>query len=293
MFDIHLRRRRQTSLLHRYGDQLGQIVQRKRTELALTAAKHEAERTAEIARMAMLQAEAANRAKTEFLANMSHELRTPLNAIIGFSETIQGELLGSANGSKKYLEYAKDIKESGKHLLGVINEILDLAKIEAGQLDLRDQTIDVKECIQTCITLIKQQAEACGLTLSSSVAEELSNLWGDEQKFKQITLNLLSNAVKFTPGGGHVSLSADLDAQGNLIVRVSDTGIGIAEEDLWKAMTPFWQVDSELSRRYEGTGLGLPLSKALVELHGGSFALDSRVGVGTTATARFPADRVR
>lgn len=293
MFDVHLRRRVNRSLLHRYGGQLGQVVQRRRTELALMAAKQEAERTSDVARFAMLQAEAANRAKTEFLANMSHELRTPLNAIIGFSETIQDELLGAAAGNRKYLEYARDINESGKHLLGVVNEILDLAKIEAGQLDLREKVFDVQDCLRTCISIIRQQAQSLGLVLECEINAGLPSLLGDDQKIKQIVLNLLSNAVKFTLSGGTVSLTAGMNDEGNLIIEVSDSGIGIAQENIWKAMTPFWQVESDLSRKFAGTGLGLPLSKALMELHGGSLTLDSELSVGTTVTAAFPADRLR
>jgi signal transduction histidine kinase len=293
MFYERPRRDKRDSLRHRYGQQLGRLIERGRTEMALLAAKQEAERSADVARAAMLSAEAANHAKTEFLANMSHELRTPLNAIIGFSELVIMDLVNPPGNSAKHLEYCRDINDSGNHLLGVINEILDLAKIEAGQLDLREEIFDVDQVIRESMRIVSPQARAAGLALDCRLAESLPALWGDELKFKQILINLLSNAVKFTPEGGTVVVEAFCDARNKLVVSVSDTGIGIAPEDIWRALAPFSQVESSLDRPYEGTGLGLPLSKALVELHEGSFELQSKVGVGTTVTVRFPAARVR
>ena len=293
MIDYRAKREKRDRLLDRYGSQLGVIVDRYRAEQALLAAKQDAETLAQVAHAAMLSANSANQAKSEFLANMSHELRTPLNAIIGFSDMIVNDLQQPEHDGAKHLEYTQDINDSGKHLLGVINDILDLAKIEAGQLDLREQEIDTESAIDYCLRLFSKSARANELRLEHRVAEDIPALWGDERKFKQILINLLTNAVKFTPAGGKVGLEAFVDEAGGLTVKVFDTGIGIAAEDIGKAMAPFEQVDSTLGRTYDGTGLGLPLSKAFTELHDGSFELKSEVGVGTTVIVRFPAERVR
>ena len=291
MLGLHHKRERRDSLLHMYGSQMGRILERNRAELALTLAKQEAEKSAGQAQAAMLDAQAANRAKTEFLANMSHELRTPLNAIIGFSDMMKNKLLGPGD-SEKFLEYAKDINDSGQHLLELINDILDLAKVETGRLELHEQTIDVDRITRSCLTLIKERASEGRLSLRDRLPENAPALRADERKFKQIMINLLSNAVKFTPEGGEIVVDGELDPERNFAIKVSDTGIGIAREDIWKAMSPFMQVDSNLGRKFEGTGLGLSLTKALIELHGGTLAIDSEVGVGTTVTVCFPAERV-
>jgi len=214
MLSLFSKRQKEPSSFQRYGDQLRHYIEHKRAQQDLIAARQKMDRSTEIAHGAMLKAEGANRAKTEFLANMSHELRTPLNAIIGFSEIIEREILGQAQGNSKYVEYARDINGAGNH------------------------------------------------------------------------------AIKFTPEGGKVTLSAEVEANGSLKLKVSDTGIGIAAEDLDKVMTPFSQVDSAFSRKYQGTGLGLPISKAFAELHGGSFTMNSEPGDGTTVTVRFPAERI-
>ncbi len=293
MLDLYLRPQNRSSLLHRYGDQLGHSVERKLTEMALVAARQEAERSAEAARIAFLNAESANRAKTEFLANMSHELRTPLNAIIGFSEVIQNEIMGKVQDNPKYVDYAGDIRQAGTHLLGVINDILDIAKIEAGQLDLYEDAFDTDDALEVCVKMLADQAKESDLKLEREGTDKLPNLWGDEKKFKQIIINLLSNAIKFTPEGGKVTLTAEIDDDGRLELTVSDTGIGIAAEHLETALAPFAQVDSAYSRTHEGTGLGLPISRALAELHGGTLNMGSELGVGTAVTVRFPAARLR
>ncbi|MFB3128150.1 MAG: sensor histidine kinase, partial [Lysobacteraceae bacterium] len=241
---------------------------------------------------AMLKAKTANHAKTEFLANMSHELRTPLNAIIGFSEIIEREIMGKAQNNPRYVDYARDIRQAGTHLLGVINDILDIAKIEAGQLDLREDVFQTGEVLDACVKMLADQANESGLQLLREGPDRLPSLWADEKKFKQIVIELLSNAIKFTPEGGKVTLSAEVVGDGSLKLTVSDTGIGIAAEDLDRVMTPFVQVDSENSRKYRGTGLGLPISKALAVLHGGSFTMNSELGDGTTVTVHFPAERI-
>jgi signal transduction histidine kinase len=240
-------------------------------------------------RVAKEGAEAANRAKSEFLANMSHELRTPLNAIIGFSEMIKVEMFGPV--SERYRDYATDVFNSGGHLLGLINEILDLSKLEAGQVELYEEDIDLAETVQACLHLIEAQARKAGIRLSTTLDGDVRLIRADDRRMRQILINLLSNAVKFTPEGGQVRVSSSLK-NGGLAIAVSDTGIGMAAEDIPKAMTSFGQVESRISRKYEGSGLGLPLVKHLVELHGGTIIVKSEVDVGTTVTIMLPPERI-
>ncbi len=293
MLDLYLKPSKPPSMLQRYGAQMGHVVERNLTEMALLAAKQEAERAADAARMALLNAESANRAKTEFLANMSHELRTPLNAIIGFSDVIQNEIMGRFAENPKYVDYARDIREAGTHLLHVINDILDIAKIEAGQLDLREDAFGADQAIETCISLLSNRAEDAGLGLIRKENETQARIWGDEKKFKQIVLNLLTNAISFTPKGGNVTLSTGVGGDGEFELTVSDTGVGMAAGDLEKALAPFAQVDNAQQRYHEGTGLGLPISMALAELHGGTLEIYSEPGLGTTVTVRLPSERLR
>ncbi|MCH9053471.1 MAG: PAS domain-containing protein [Proteobacteria bacterium] len=237
------------------------------------------------------QAELANRAKSEFLANMSHELRTPLNAILGFSELMGNATLGPL-GNPKYQEYAKDINDSGRHLLALIDDILDLSKIEAGQLELDEEDIDVAMTIRSCMVLVKERARNGGVRLKTDIPDGLPALHADKRKLKQILVNLLSNAVKFTPDGGEVTLKAWSRPDSGYVFQVIDSGIGIALADIPTALSAFGQVDSALSRKFAGTGLGLPLTKSLVEMHGGSLDLQSEEGAGTTVTVRFPSERI-
>ncbi len=292
MLSLFSKRQKEPSSFRQYGDQFRRSVEHKRAQQDLIAARQKTDRATEMAQVAMLKAEGANRAKTEFLANMSHELRTPLNAIIGFSEIIEREILGQAQGNSKYVDYARDINGAGNHLLKVINDILDIAKIEVGQLELEEDVFDVDESLCICLKMLADQSQKNSVQLERTGLDSLPSLRGDEKKFKQIVINLLSNAIKFTPEGGQVSLGAEIDAHGDLKVTISDTGIGIAAEDLDKVMTPFAQVDSAHCRKHQGTGLGLPISKALAELHGGSFTMASEPGVGTTVTVCFPAERI-
>ena len=237
------------------------------------------------------EAESANRAKSAFLAAMSHEFRTPLNAILGFSEIIGDEIMGPV-GTGVYSEYARDIHNSGRHLLAIINEVLDMAKIGAGEFVLRESDVDVAEVVRSSQTVVRQEAEAKGLALSTDVDANLPLLRADETRVRQVLINLLSNAVKFTDGPGLVRVSASVDAAGSLEIVVADTGIGMTPEQIATARQPFRQIDSSLARKYEGTGLGLPLAEGLMELHGGRIEIVSTLGAGTTATAIFPRERV-
>lgn len=232
-------------------------------------------------------AEAANRAKAEFIANMSHELRTPLNAIIGFSELMKVQAFGPL-GDKKYVEYADDIHDSGNHLLDLINDILDLSKFEAGKKDLQEGPVDSARIVESSAHLLKENAEKGGVALRTVIPDNAPDIYGDERAIKQILINLLSNAIKFTPLGGEVVVEVKAGPNGATFLTVRDTGIGMAPEDIPTALTPFGQIDASFARKFEGTGLGLPIVKSLIEQHGGELRLTSELGVGTTATAVFP-----
>ena len=245
----------------------------------------------EALRLAKRNAEIANRTKSEFLANMSHELRTPLNAIIGFSDVMKGEMFGPVS-DPKYAEYVSDINGSGLHLLDLINDILDLSKIEAGKTELHEETVDMAATLRSCLTLVSERAMEAELRIECDIPSNLPTIHADERKFKQILINLLSNAIKFTLPGGTIAVRLWHHRHDGLLLEIADTGIGIAPDDISKALTPFQQIDSDLNRKFDGTGLGLPLTKALTEAHGGSLDLQSELGVGTTATVRFPAERI-
>ncbi len=237
------------------------------------------------------KAEVANRAKTEFLANMSHELRTPLNAVIGFSTLMRDRTLGPLHD--KYAEYANLMCEAGTHLLTIVNDILDIARAEAGKLELREDDIDLASLVSQTSNFIREQAAKVGVTFTTKAADHLPVFYGDPVKLRQILLNLLGNAVKFTPSGGQIVLSVDRSADGGVIIEVADTGIGIPEDKMELALSPFGQIDSKLSRKFEGTGLGLPLTKRLVELHGGSLKIVSVTAEGTIVSVLLPASRVK
>jgi signal transduction histidine kinase/HAMP domain-containing protein len=241
----------------------------------------------ELYRKAKTEAELASAAKSRFLANMSHELRTPLNAIIGFSEVISGQMFGEL-GNSRYLEYSTDILRSGRHLLDVINSVLDIAKTETGRMDLKAETVDLGYILLDCTKMMRDQCIAAGVTLSMEPVLRSLIVDGEKAKLRQIFLNLLSNACKFTNPGGSIAVRVLTDDPNTIAVQVTDTGIGMSAEEIAVAFTPFGQVDSRLERRYEGTGLGLPLTKALVDLHRGVLAIASEKGKGTTVTVRLP-----
>jgi len=259
-----------------YEGSVEDITRRKAAEAELHAARDLAEQS--------------NKAKSVFLANMSHELRTPLNAILGFSEILETELFGPI-GDPRYIEFAGDINRSGRHLLDIIGNILDLAKVEAGQFKLDEQEVDLIDVIRTSERLIAEAARRKDVTLKVDAPGGAILMCADQTRLRQILLNLLSNAVKFTPEGRKVTLTCRREAD-DVALRVADTGIGIGPHELEKVMQPFHQVDNSLSRRYEGVGLGLPLTLSLVGLHGGTMRIDSVLAEGTTVTVRLPGWRV-
>jgi signal transduction histidine kinase len=221
---------------------------------------------------------------------MSHELRTPLNAVLGFSQMIRQGAVGPIDA--KYQGYAADIHSSGEHLLALISDILDISKIEAGRLELHDERTSLAELVTRSLRLIAPRAEESGLTVTERLPPDLRDVTADEIRLKQALLNLLSNAVKFTPKGGHVEVSARETEDGAIEIAVADDGIGMRPEEVPVALEPFRQLDSRLSRHFEGTGLGLPLAKRLIELHGGSLAIETALERGTRVTLRLPRERV-
>ncbi|RAU21665.1 hypothetical protein CU669_11845 [Paramagnetospirillum kuznetsovii] len=237
------------------------------------------------------QAEIASRAKSEILTNMSHELRTPLNAVIGYSETLQTGMFGQPP-TPKFAEYINDIHDAGLHLLAVINDILDVSAIDAGKFELYEESVCIRDAVDGALRLISPRAEKGRVAVSSEVPTDLPRLRADERRLKQIILNLLANAVKFTPKNGRVWISAHLTPKGRMEIAVADTGIGMDAADITKALSVFGQVNSGMARSHDGSGLGLPLTKGMVELHGGTLAIASEKGIGTTVTVTFPAERV-
>ena len=255
---------------------LQDVTERRLTETAL---KH-----------ALAAAEKANQSKSAFLARISHELRTPLNAILGFSEIIRDQRFGPKE-TKRYADYAKDVHESGQHLLELVNDLLDFSRIEAGSFDIKEEVLELGHVVDRSIAQVALIAAKSEIAVQAAVEPDLPPIWADRRGLMQILLNLLSNAIKFTPSGGQVTVHAYCDPEG-ISVEVKDTGIGIEQEDLTKVLTPFGRVDRDAMHAQTGTGLGLPIAKSLVELHGGDFDLRSAPGVGTTVKLTFPASRI-
>ncbi len=256
----------------------------------LKAEKERLLQTVEELNRARMSADDANRAKSEFLASMSHELRTPLNAILGFSEIIKDEIFGPV-GMTQYVDYANDVHSSGQHLLDLINDVLDLSKIQAGKVELREEAVNLSALLLDSIALTRERALKNGVSLVFDKQAGGPVVFADRRLLKQILLNLLSNAVKFTPAGGSVTAKAFSSAQGAGF-SIQDTGIGMSKEDIAKAMSPYGQIDSQLSRKHEGTGLGLPISQSLATLHGGTLVVESEPGRGTVITLTLPAARI-
>ena len=282
--EVEKRRAAQSALRHRV-DELEEIRDR---------LERQGEQLAEFARdlsRARDKADAANAAKSAFLATMSHELRTPLNAIIGFSELIRDELAGEI-GDRKYCDYARDIHASGQHLLALINDILDVSKAEAGKLEINDEIVDVAEIVRSCIRLCRTRADSIGAELVDEVSADLPLLRADRRRLKQILINLITNAIKFTGESGTVTIQGSVDDAGWMVMDVRDSGIGMTESEIDKALEPFGQVDTAINRKHPGTGLGLPLTKSMVEVHGGKLLIESQVGKGTLVRALFPSQRV-
>ncbi len=238
------------------------------------------------------QAELANRAKGDFLANMSHELRTPLNAIIGFSEVISNELFGPIL-NEKYLEYITDIHASSLHLLSIINDVLDMSKIEAGKVELAKELVPIQSLIREVMRMVHERAQSRDIELTSQMSEQEVDIWADERSMKQIFLNLLSNAIKFSREGGTVCVRAIADRSDVAVFEIEDHGIGMNEEEQERALQPFGQAQPATTRTYGGTGLGLPITKGLVEAHGGTLTITSRAGVGTTVRIVLPKELKR
>jgi PAS domain S-box-containing protein len=252
------------------------ISQRKADEVALVEAKE--------------SAESANQIKSDFLANMSHELRTPLNGILGFTQMMMRETFGPM-GNEKYKEYVEDVHHAGQYLVKLVNEILDISKIEAGQQKLYESPVNVADVVDSCVKMGSEQLASADLTLSCKIPQDLSLLIADETRVKQILNNLFSNAIKFTPAGGQITILVKVSDSDQMVLQVSDTGIGICKEDIPKILEPFEQVENILSRSHEGSGLGLPLVNHLVLMHGGTMKIDSVIDQGTTITISFPHER--
>jgi two-component system cell cycle sensor histidine kinase PleC len=262
---------REGSLISEYSELFGQAVTRHKQTLALNAAK--------------VDAEFASKAKSEFIANMSHELRTPLNAIIGFSDMLLTQPVSSMDKVKQYSGY---VKQAAEHLLALINGILDVSKIQAGQLEVETEPMDIKPLIASCILIIQAKAKEKDITIETGIAANMPMIMGDPLRIKQILINLVGNAVKFTPKKGRIRIEAGAAQQGYAVVAVTDTGEGMTASEVETAMRPFGQVETGFNKRHEGTGLGLPIAYALVRMHGGDLRIDSQKGAGTRVTVILP-----
>ena len=268
---------RRKSLLADYSANLGELVSRRKAEAALRSAK--------------VESDMASRTKSEFLANMSHELRTPLNAIIGFSELMIDEKFGPI-GNDRYKDYLRDINKSGNHVLDLVNDLLDISKIEAGQQEMSYEAVSLSEVLGEAVAMMQPQANRERVIIRSSFTSRLPDVVADLRSVRQIALNLLSNAIRYTPAGGQVIVSTAYEQSGDIVMRVRDTGIGMAAADIEQALKPFKQINALKRARGDGTGLGLPLTKAMVEANRARFAIHSTPGEGTLVEITFPSTRV-
>ncbi len=283
MFDYQLNRNRRGSLMNHYASQLGHLIERNRAEFALVAAKEFAEKSA-------IEARTSNIAKSEFLAQMSHELRMPLNAIIGFSELISD---GPGTIDDRNRGYAADINQAGSHLLDIVNDILDIAKIEAGRYELYEEMVSLSEVTGAATRLVEGNAEEKSIRLTAHVPPTLPPILADERCVTQVLINLLNNAIKFTPENGDVFVCAQVRPDGALMIIVADTGVGIPKEDVQRILQPFEQVGDAYTNNKGGTGLGLPIAHSMMKLHDGTLKIVSEKGKGTAVTLVFPTKRVR
>jgi signal transduction histidine kinase len=284
-----LTRGKSDSLLENYCSRLGILLEHRYYGLALLEAKQQAEKAAKIANEAMLKAQAADSAKSKFLANMAHELRTPLNAIIGFSEIIK---LDNIKNQRCYPEYGKYIHEAGTHLLAIIADILDIARIEAGKVELQAELVSLDRIVDAVINTLGPSYQKKLIEVKYEFAGPSLQIYVDPLKFKQVLLNLLSNSIKFTNQYGKIMIKSIMMDDGKLMISITDTGIGIPSDQIEKVLEPFEQVEDYLTRENDGTGLGLPIARGLIRLHGGELVLNSEPGAGTTAFLRLPRDRV-
>jgi signal transduction histidine kinase len=275
---------------HLAGRSAGEADRLRTHIVELEATKAELEESLRDRAVALTKADAASKSKSAFLAAMSHELRTPLNAIIGFSEVMTIEAFGPV-GNAHYQDYVRDIHKSGQHLLALINDILDLSRLDAGKAELHEEPVGIAPLTADCLRMVEKQAQDAGLVLRQDIAFDLPRLLADERRIKQVLINLLTNAIKFTPRDGRVTVTARQHPDG-IFISVEDTGIGIAPDDLSRVFENFSQIDSTIARRHEGAGLGLPLARQLMELHGGRLVLESVVSIGTAATMILPASRI-
>jgi Amt family ammonium transporter len=286
----HAGRYRKRSLLDEYGANLGVVVERRKQELALGAARQQAETSAAQAKDALHEALVANRTKSDFLANVSHELRTPLNAIIGFSEVMVGGVFGKLDD--RYHGYAEDIYKSGALLLQIVTDILDVSEIERGNYELDEEAIDISNLIETTFVMVRDRAENARVQLRYRVLKSDGKLYADARRVKQILINLVSNAIKFSNNGGQVDVIAGQAKDGRYMLHVTDRGRGIDPKDIPRLLTPFDRGGDPMVRDQEGYGLGLSIVNSLARMHGAVIGIDSKLGRGTLVTVAFPANRV-
>ena len=272
----------------RYRERLAELAANGRSLASVASARRQLAETVELATTILDESAAADVARSECLAHMSHELRTPLSAIIGFAEIIADSLKKPEPSADKALEYTRDIKNAGQHLLGLVNDMLDIAKVEAGKHELVEDTLDTEELLQSCVAMVRERAAAASIALDMSVPESCATITADGRKLKQVLVNLLSNAVKFTPDRGKVVLAVEPAGPDGTAITIRDTGIGMSSEELERVLEPFTQFRRDLRADQPGTGLGLPLAKALTELHGGSLTIESAIGEGTAVRITLP-----